>query len=82
MIVCRSVFVAINLRHPPFMRESASRSDHAAMSLPGTNATCRDVVAMSAFGWPTSAVDRNPSGDPIASTSASSRRVSCCLTGR
>ena len=26
--LCRSVFVAINLRHPPFMPESASRSDH------------------------------------------------------
>jgi hypothetical protein len=35
--LCRSVFVAINLRHPPFMRESASRSDHAAISLPSTS---------------------------------------------
>jgi hypothetical protein len=27
----------ISLRHPPFMRESASRPDHAAMSLPSTS---------------------------------------------
>jgi hypothetical protein len=27
----------ISLRHRPFMRESASRSDHAAMSLPSTS---------------------------------------------
>jgi len=77
--LCRSVFVAINLRHPPFMRESASRSDHAATSLPSTS---RHFAAARQFGRFRTEADigpdfmsTRPSSPPLASGSDAAQKI-------